>query len=115
LPFRGIGPTAEVRVVIREINYGFRFAGFGGGEDIYIIYMIYFLNPPPPPSRLTNLIVPMNEIARLNENVSKTLDWILIDSPGQLINKFFQIERALLLCPQFKEMGVSGIVVLLNV
>ena len=65
----------------------------------------------------TSLIVPMNDIARLNENVPKPLKWILIeisDSPRQLINKLFQIERALLLCPELEKMGVSGIVVLLN-
>jgi len=65
----------------------------------------------------TSLIVPMNDSARLNENVPKPLKWILIeisDSPRQLINKLFQIERALLLCPELEKMGVSGIVVLLN-
>ena len=65
----------------------------------------------------TSLIVPMNDIARLNENVPKPLNWILIeisDSPRQLINKLFQIERALFLCPELEKMGVSGIAVLLN-
>ena len=65
----------------------------------------------------TSLVIPMNDFARSKGDVSKPLEWILIeisDSPRQLINKLFQIERALFLCPELEKMGVSGIVVLLN-
>lgn len=65
----------------------------------------------------TSVFRPINEIARRELNVVKPLQWILTeisDSPRQLVNKLFQIERALRLCPELEVMGVSAVMVLLN-
>jgi len=59
----------------------------------------------------TEWVIPINKNAQNDLSVVKPLEWILIEiseSPRQLVNKLWQLERALLLRPEFHAMGVSG-------
>jgi len=66
-----------------------------------------------------DLIVPINQAAKaeVNAMVAKPLQWVYMeisDSPRQLVNKLWQLERNLRLCPELERMGISGVAVLLN-